>query len=160
VRAVIQRVLRASVAVDGETIASIGPGLLLLVGVEEGDDEATARRIADKCAELRIFSDEDGRFNLSLLDAGGAALVVSQFTLLADLRRGRRPSFDAAARPATAEPLVAAFAAQLASLGVATQTGRFGAGMDVELVNHGPVTIVLDSAELDRPRRSDRAHTQ
>ena len=152
-KAVIQRVACASVAVDGETIASIGPGLLLLVGVAEGDDEAEAKRIAGKCAELRIFSDDDGRFNLSLLDTGGEALVVSQFTLFADVRRGRRPSFDAAARSETAEPLVGEFAAELRRLGVTTQTGRFGAKMRVELVNDGPVTIVIDSAELDRPRR-------
>ena len=152
-KAVIQRVACASVAVDGETIASIGPGLLLLVGVAEGDDEAEAKRIAGKCAELRIFSDDDGRFNPSLLDTGGEALLVSQFTLFADIRRGRRPSFDAAARPETAEPLVGAFAAELRRLGVATQTGRFGAKMTIELLNDGPVTIVIDSAELDRPRR-------
>ena len=152
-KAVIQRVARASVSVEGESVASIGPGLLLLVGVADGDDEAEAKRIAGKCAELRIFSDDDGRFNLSLLDTGGEALVVSQFTLFADVRRGRRPSFDAAARPETAEPLVGEFAAELRRLGVATQTGRFGAKMRVELVNDGPVTIVIDSAELDRPRR-------
>jgi D-tyrosyl-tRNA(Tyr) deacylase len=152
-KAVIQRVACASVAVDGETIASIGPGLLLLVGVAEGDDEAEAKRIAGKCAELRIFSDDDGRFNLSLLDTGGEALVVSQFTLFADVRRGRRPSFDAAARPETAEPLVGEFAAELRRLGVATQTGRFGAKMTVELVNDGPVTVIVDSADLDSPRR-------
>jgi D-tyrosyl-tRNA(Tyr) deacylase len=152
-KAVIQRVACASVAVDGETIASIGPGLLLLVGVAEGDDEAEAKRIAGKCAELRIFSDDDGRFNPSLLDTGGEALLVSQFTLFADIRRGRRPSFDAAARPETAEPLVGAFAAELRRLGVATQTGRFGAKMTVELVNDGPVTVIVDSADLDSPRR-------
>ena len=151
-KVVLQRVAGASVAVDGETVASIGPGLLLLVGIADGDDEAEARRIAGKCAEMRIFSD-DGRFNLSLIDTGGEALVVSQFTLLADVRRGRRPSFDTAARPETAEPLVAAFAEELRRLGVETQTGRFGAKMSVDLVNDGPVTIVIGSADLDRPRR-------
>jgi D-tyrosyl-tRNA(Tyr) deacylase len=152
-RVVVQRVARAAVSVDGESVASIGPGLLVLVGVGEGDDEAEAKRIAGKCAELRIFSDDGGRFNLSLLDTGGEALVVSQFTLFADVRRGRRPSFAAAARSETAEPLVEAFAEELRRLGVATQTGRFGAKMSVELVNDGPVTIIIDSAELDRPRR-------
>ncbi len=150
---VLQRVVGASVSVDGEAIASIGPGLLLLVGVADGDDEAESRRIAGKCAEMRIFSDDDGRFNLSLLDTGGEALVVSQFTLLADVRRGRRPSFDAAAPPEAAEPLVAAFAGELRRRGVETRTGRFGARMSVDLVNDGPVTIVVASADLDRPRR-------
>jgi D-tyrosyl-tRNA(Tyr) deacylase len=152
-RVVLQRVTSASVSVDGEEVASIGPGLLLLVGVADGDDEAEARRMAGKCAEMRIFSDDEGRFNLSLLEAGGEALVVSQFTLLGDVRRGRRPSFDGAARPEAAEPLVEAFADEMRRLGVATQTGRFGAKMAVALVNDGPVTIIIDSAELDRPRR-------
>jgi D-tyrosyl-tRNA(Tyr) deacylase len=153
-RTVLQRVAAASVTVDGETVASIGPGLLILAGIAEGDDEAEVRRIASKCAELRIFSDAAGRFNLSLLDAGGEALVVSQFTLLADVRRGRRPSFSAAARPEQAEPLVEAFAEELRRLGVATQTGRFGAKMAVGLVNDGPVTVSIDSADLEQPRRS------
>jgi D-tyrosyl-tRNA(Tyr) deacylase len=153
-KVVLQRVAGASVTVDGETVASIGPGLLLLVGVADGDDGAEARRLAGRCAEMRIFSDGEGRFNLSLLDTGGEALVVSQFTLLADVRRGRRPSFGAAARPEEAEPLVEAFADELRSLGVETKTGRFGAKMSVDLVNDGPVTIVIDSADLDRPRRA------
>jgi D-tyrosyl-tRNA(Tyr) deacylase len=153
-RVVLQRLSHASVTVDGEPIASIGAGLLLLVGAEAGDDTAEAQRLATKCAELRIFRDEAGKFNRSLLDVGGEALVVSQFTLLADVRKGRRPSFVRAAAPELAEPLVAAFAQCLRDLGVATQTGRFGAHMDVELVNDGPVTIVIDSADLDRPRRS------
>jgi D-tyrosyl-tRNA(Tyr) deacylase len=153
VRVVLQRVAHASVCVDGETVGTIGPGLLLLVGIADGDDEAEARRIAGKCAEMRIFPDDEGRFNLSLLETGGEALVVSQFTLLADVRRGRRPSFDAAARPEVAEPLVEAFAEELRRLGVGTRTGRFGAKMAVELVNDGPVTVVVDSVELDRPRR-------
>jgi D-aminoacyl-tRNA deacylase len=153
-RIVLQRVSHASVTVDGEPVASIGPGLLLLIGAENGDDTAEAQRLASKCAELRIFRDDAGKFNRSLLDVGGEALVVSQFTLLADVRKGRRPSFVRAAAPELAEPLVAAFAQFLRDLGVATQTGRFGAHMDVELVNDGPVTIVIDSAELDRPRRS------
>jgi D-tyrosyl-tRNA(Tyr) deacylase len=152
-RVVVQRVALASVSVDGEVIASIGRGLLLLVGVAEGDDEAEALRLAHKCADLRIFSEEDGRFNLSVIDITGEALVVSQFTLLADTRRGRRPSFTDAAAPEIAEPLVVAFAAALRETGVRTQTGRFGAKMAVELVNEGPVTIVLDGAEIKRPRR-------
>jgi D-aminoacyl-tRNA deacylase len=155
VRIVLQRVTRASVTVDGETVGSIQSGLLLLVGVADGDTEDDARRLAQKCAEMRIFSDDAGRFNLSLLDAGGEALVVSQFTLLADTRRGRRPSFEAAAPPDIAEPIVEAFATAMRQAGVHVATGRFGAKMDVELVNDGPVTIVVDSAELERPRRSN-----
>jgi len=133
------------VSVEGESVASIGRGLLLLVGAAQGDGDAEARRLARKCAEMRIFSDDEGRFNLSLLDIGGEALVVSQFTLLADARRGRRPSFVAAAPPEAAEPLVRAFAEALQDAGLAVQTGRFGAKMQVELVNDGPVTIIVDS---------------
>jgi D-aminoacyl-tRNA deacylase len=152
-RVVIQRVSRAAVTVDGETVASIGPGLVALVGVAEGDGEEEALRLARKCSESRIFADEEGKFNLSLLDVGGEALVVSQFTLLADVRKGRRPSFVAAAAPESAEPLVEAFARAMGEAGVPTQTGRFGAMMAVELVNDGPVTIVLDSETFERPRR-------
>ena len=152
-RVVIQRVSRARVTVDGEAVASIGRGLLVLVGVADGDGEEEALRLARKCAELRIFADAEGKFNLSLLDVEGEALVVSQFTLLADTRKGRRPSFVGAAAPESAEPLVAAFAQAMREAGVQTQTGRFGARMAVELVNDGPVTIVLDSGELERPRR-------
>lgn len=152
-RVVIQRVTRASVTVDGETVGAIGPGLLLLVGVADGDDEATTRRIARKCAELRLFPDDDGRFDRSLLDTGGEALVVSQFTLLADVRKGRRPSFTAAAAPDVAAPLCDAFADELRALGVTVATGKFGAKMQVELVNDGPVTVIVDSNDLDRPRR-------
>ena len=152
-RIVIQRVSEASVAVDGERIAGIGPGLLLLVGVAAADDEADARKLAHKCAEMRIFSDGEGRFNLSLLDVAGAALVVSQFTLLADVRRGRRPSFEEAARPEDAQPIFGAFVDELAHLGVDAETGRFGAKMQVTLINEGPVTIVLDSGDLKQPRR-------
>lgn len=153
-RVVVQRVSRASVAVGGEGVAAVGRGLLLLVGVAEGDDQAEARRMAGKCADMRIFPDDEGRFNLSVTDVDGEALVVSQFTLLADVRRGRRPSFTGAAAPKVAEPLVEAFAGALRDAGVPAQTGRFGAKMQVELVNDGPVTIVLDSADLDRPRRA------
>ena len=147
-RVVIQRVSRASVTVGGEDMAAIGRGLLLLVGVAQGDGEVEARRLATKTAELRIFPDAEGKFNLSLLDVGGEALVVSQFTLLANARKGRRPSFTDAAPPQLAEPLVVAFAEALREAGVPTQTGRFGARMEVALVNDGPVTIVLDSREL------------
>jgi D-tyrosyl-tRNA(Tyr) deacylase len=151
-RIVLQRVSRASVTVDGAVIASIGPGLLALVGVAEGDDGAGAERMAHKCAEMRIFA-ADGKFDRSLIDINGEALVVSQFTLLADTRKGRRPSFIAAAPPEVAAPMVDAFAAALRTLGVRVAEGRFGAKMEVELVNEGPVTIVLDSDDLDRPRR-------
>lgn len=153
-RAVIQRVSRAAVNVDGEPIASIGYGLLVLVGAADGDDEDTARKLALKCAEMRIFPDDEGRFNRSLIDVGGEALVVSQFTLIADVRKGRRPSFVGAAPPGVAAPLVDAFARALRDAGVETQTGRFGAMMQVELVNDGPVTIVLDSEVFERPRRA------
>lgn len=151
-RVVIQRVSSASVTVDGEPVGAIEGGLLLLVGVGEGDTEADARRLAVKCAEMRVFSDAEGRFNHSLIDTGGEALVVSQFTLLADVRRGRRPSFTAAAVPEVAEPIVAAFAQAMREVGVRVEMGRFGARMQVELVNEGPVTIIVDSHALDRPR--------
>jgi D-tyrosyl-tRNA(Tyr) deacylase len=153
-RVVLQRVSRAAVRVDGVEIAAIGDGLVMLVGVADGDDAAEAERLAEKCADMRIFADDEGRFNRSLIDTGGAALVVSQFTLLADVRRGRRPGFSAAARPEVAEPLVGAFAAMLEGRGLAVSTGRFGAMMEVDLVNDGPVTIIVDSADLDRPRRA------
>lgn len=152
-RVVIQRVSRASVSVDGETISSIGRGLLALVGAAAGDDAEMAGKLATKCAEMRIFADDDGKFNRSLIDVGGEVLVVSQFTLIADVRKGRRPSFVGAAAPEVAEPLVEAFAKAMREAGVATQTGRFGAKMEVELVNDGPVTIVVDSEVFERPRR-------
>lgn len=152
-RAVLQRVTRAAVRVERETIASIGPGLLVLLGVAAGDGPEEARRLAQKTADLRIFGDESSHFSRSLLETGGAALVVSQFTLLADARKGRRPSFTAAAPPDEAAALIDAYAAALRELGVPVETGRFGAHMAVELENDGPVTIVLDTAELDRPRR-------
>lgn len=152
-RIIIQRVARASVTVGDETVGAIGPGLLLLVGVADGDDAGRARQLAQKCAEMRLFPDEDGRFDRSLLDTGGQALVVSQFTLLADVRKGRRPGFTKAAAPEAAEPLVDAFAAALRGLGVEVATGRFGAMMRVELVNDGPVTVIVGSDDLERPRR-------
>jgi len=135
-------------------VGAIGLGLLVLLGVGHGDTEEDALTLADKTAHLRIFSDEQGRFNLSALDVGGAVLVVSQFTLLADVRRGRRPSFAAAAVPEAAEPLVAAFASAMQEAGARVQSGRFGARMQVELVNDGPVTIVIDDQEMERPRRN------
>lgn len=144
-RAVIQRVTQARVTVDGETIGSIGPGVLVYVGVTQGDGADTAAWLADKAARLRIHSDEEGRMNRSLLDSGGSALVVSQFTLLADTRRGRRPSFFDAAAPEEAEPLVEMVVDGLRALGVEVAGGRFGATMAVDSVNDGPVTIVLDS---------------
>ena len=152
-RVVLQRVSRAAVRVDGETVGEIGAGLLALVGVAEGDDEAIADRVAAKAAGLRIFSDAEGRFNESVADLGGAVLVVSQFTLISDLRKGRRPSFTGAARPELAEPLVERFAQQLESAGLPVARGVFGAMMEVELVNDGPFTVVIDSGELERPRR-------
>jgi D-tyrosyl-tRNA(Tyr) deacylase len=153
VRVVLQRVSRASVSVGGETVGAIGRGVVLLTGIAHGDDAQTVRELARKCAGLRVFPDDDGKFDRSLIDVGGEALVVSQFTLLADTRRGRRPGFTAAAPPDEAARLVEAFAAALRETGVRVATGRFGALMQVELVNDGPATIILDSAELDRPRR-------
>jgi D-tyrosyl-tRNA(Tyr) deacylase len=140
VRAVVQRVSRARVAPGGE----IGPGLCVLVGVAASDDEATADRLAGKVARLRVFEDADGRFDRSLLDTGGEALVVSQFTLIADTRKGNRPSFAAAARPEHARPLYERFAFALCALGIPVGTGVFGARMELELVNDGPVTLVLE----------------
>jgi D-tyrosyl-tRNA(Tyr) deacylase len=153
-RLVLQRVTHAAVRVDGETVGEIGAGLLILVGVGEGDSEDNAQRLATKTAELRIFRDDEGRFNRSLLETGGQALVVSQFTLYADTRRGRRPGFSAAARPEIAEPIVEAYAQALESQGLRVSRGRFGAMMQVELVNDGPVTIIIDSADLERPRHA------
>ena len=138
-RAVVQRVLRAEVRPGGR----IGPGLAVLLGVAAGDDAGAAERLAGKVARLRVFEDEEGRFDRSLLDTGGAALVVSQFTLIADTRRGNRPSFSEAARPEQAKPLYEAFCGALRELAVPVETGVFGARMELELVNDGPVTIVL-----------------
>ena len=143
-RAVVQRVARASVTVDGEVVGACGRGLLVLVGARHEDTSDAAVRLAGKIARLRIFENEEGRFDRSLLDVGGEALVVSQFTLYGETTKGNRPSFTSAAPPDEAEPLVDLVAAELASLGVPTATGRFGARMQVELVNDGPVTIVLD----------------
>ena len=143
-RAVVQRVSRAAVRVDGEVVGSCGPGLLVLVGAGDDDTLETAARLAGKIARLRIFPDDAGRFDRSLIDTGGEALVVSQFTLIADTRKGNRPSFTGAAAPARAEPLVDAVVEALRGDGIRVETGLFGAMMEVELVNDGPVTIVLD----------------
>jgi D-tyrosyl-tRNA(Tyr) deacylase len=144
-RAVVQRVSRASVSVDGRRRAAVGPGLLVLLGVAREDDAAAADRLAGRVARLRIFENAEGRFDRSVLDTGGAALVVSQFTLIADTARGNRPSFTAAAPPEHAEPLYERFAEALRAEGVRVQRGVFGANMEVALVNDGPVTIVLDA---------------
>lgn len=145
-RAVIQRVSEASVTVDGQVVGRIGRGLLVLLGVGQGDGAAEAALLAEKIANMRIFADEAGRFNRSAIEAGGAALVVSQFTLYADTRRGRRPGFSAAAAPELAAPLVERFADELRARGLLVANGVFGAHMQVALVNDGPVTITLDSA--------------
>src|SRR5574341_641788 len=143
-RTVIQRVSRGSVTVDGKRVSEIGRGLVILVGVGKGDGEAQADWLAEKIANLRIFEDEAGKMNRSVLDVGGSALVVSQFTLYADTQKGRRPSFIDAALPDQAEPLVAHFAKRLQFYGVPIQTGVFRAHMRVEIHNDGPVTIVLE----------------
>ena len=143
-RAVVQRVREASVSVAGEVTASIGLGVLVLLGVADTDTPAEAERLAGKVARLRIFENKAGRFDRSLLDTSGGALVVSQFTLIADSKKGTRPDFSQAARPEVAEPLYEHFCQALHDLGVHVETGVFGAKMEVELVNDGPVTIVLD----------------
>lgn len=147
-RALLQRVRRAEVRVAGAPVGRIGPGLLVLLGVGRDDGEGEAAALARKTARLRIFEDADGKMNASLLDVGGAALVVSQFTLYADARRGNRPGFTAAAPPARADALYRSYADALAGHGVPVETGTFQARMEVELVNDGPVTIWLDSREL------------
>ena len=152
-RLVIQRVARATCRVDGEITGEISQGLLVLVGVAAGDEPDESQRMAAKTAELRIFNDEQGRFERSLTDVGGGALVISEFTLIADVRKGRRPSFNGAARPSDARPVYEAYGKALSALGVKVEYGRFGTHMDIDLINDGPVTIVIDSADLDRPRR-------
>ena len=144
-RAVVQRVSQARVLVDGDVVGEIGAGLCVLFGVAREDGEEDANRLADKIAKLRIFENEDGKFDRSLLDVDGAVLAVSQFTLIADTGKGNRPSFTDAARPEEAEPLYDSFCEALRAQGVDVATGRFGARMAVELVNDGPVTIVLDT---------------
>jgi D-aminoacyl-tRNA deacylase len=144
-RAVVQRVSKGRVTVEGRAVAEIGRGLVILVGVGPGDTPAQARALAEKIAHLRIFEDEQGKMNRSVLEAGGEAIVVSQFTLYADTRKGRRPSFTGAALPGLAAPLVEQFAGALRNLGLPAQTGEFGAHMLVEIANDGPVTILIEA---------------
>lgn len=149
-RALVQRVSEASVTIAGEIVAEIGPGLCVLVGVTHGDGEEQADKLAQKLARLRIFPDEEQKMNRSVLDVGGAVLVVSQFTLYADTRSGNRPGYGAAALPEVAEPLIGRLVDRFTEAGLAVGTGRFGADMDVRLVNRGPVTITLDVDAPDR----------
>ena len=149
-RAIVQRVSRASVTVDSQVVGAIGRGFLVLLGVTHDDGRTEADWLARKIAGLRIFEDDAGKMNLGLADVGGAALVVSQFTLYGDARKGRRPDFIQAARPEVAEPLIEYFVAQLRGQGLAVETGRFRAMMDVALVNEGPVTLWLDTADVMR----------
>ena len=143
-RALIQRVISAKVSVEGETVAEIGHGLVILIGIGQGDSEEQSRFLAEKIATLRIFEDSDSKFNLSILDVCGSAIVVSQFTLYGDAHKGRRPSFSEAAKPELAEPLVEKFTGFLRACGVPSETGIFGAHMLVEIENDGPVTIWLE----------------
>jgi D-aminoacyl-tRNA deacylase len=154
-RAVIQRAARGRVMIDGAEVGALdpAPGVVVLLGVGPDDSAAEARLLAEKVAGMRIFADDAGKINRSLLEVGGGALVVSQFTLYADVRRGRRPGFTTAAPPEVAAPLVERFAAELRSLGVPVQGGRFGADMAVELVNDGPFTLVLDTDLWAAPSR-------
>lgn len=152
-RALVQRVTRASVDVGDERVASIGRGYLVLLGVTDGDGEAEATSLAKKVAGLRLFEDEDGKMNLGLLEVGGEMLCVSQFTLYADVRKGRRPSFAASAPAEVARPLYEAFCAAVETEGITCKRGRFQEHMAVELTNDGPVTLMIDTAELERPRR-------
>lgn len=147
-RAVVQRVTEAAVTVDGHTVGAIGQGLLVLLGIEENDDLEDVAYIVDKVAYLRIFPDEDSRMNRSILESGGEILIISQFTLYGDCRRGRRPSFTAAAKPERAVPLYESVVEQLRAQGLRVKTGVFGAHMMVSLTNDGPVTILLDSSKL------------
>lgn len=150
-KAVVQRVRRAAVRVDGAVVGECGAGALVLLGVMKGDTRADAERLAERIARFRFFQDAEGRMNESLLDQGGGALVVSQFTLAADGRKGRRPSFDRALSPDEAEPLYEHFVAHLRGLGPGVETGVFGARMEVELTNDGPVTFVLDEPPAPAP---------
>lgn len=144
-RAVLQRVKKASVTIAGEVVAAIDKGMLILLGVDDEDTETDARELARKCADLRIFEDSEGKMNLGCLEVGGEVIVVSQFTLIADVRKGRRPSFVQAARPEQAIPLYEQFCALLRQHGLKVQTGQFGAEMLVEIHNDGPVTIILET---------------
>jgi len=147
-RALLQRVHGASVTVGGTEISRIGHGLLILLGVADGDTEAEIGKLAKKCAELRIFQDEQGKMNLSVMDMKGEALVVSQFTLHANCKKGRRPSFEKSANPELANKLYEIFCDELATYGIGIKRGEFAAMMNVDLINHGPVTIMLDTDEL------------
>ena len=159
-RLLIQRVSSGSVSVEEEVIAKIGHGFVILLGVKRGDNDDDAQLLANRCVTLRVFDDEERLMNRSLCDVRGSILVISQFTLLANCRKGRRPSFTEAAPPDEANRLVQVFVTALESLGVQVETGRFGARMEVELINDGPVTVTLDTDELRRSRRSrGREHT-
>lgn len=149
-RALLQRVSRASVVVEGQVVGAIGHGYLILLGIGQGDSEAQVQTLVEKIVHLRVFEDDEGKMNRSLLDIGGEVLVISQFTLYADVRKGRRPSFTNAAPPALAEPLVERFKAALSTYNLKVEGGVFGAHMEVELLNDGPVTIWLDSEQLQR----------
>lgn len=144
-RLLIQRAAKGSVSIDGKTVGRTGKGLVVLVGVTHTDTEADAEYLANKCVNLRIFTDENGKMNLSLLDIGGGILAISQFTLYGDCVKGRRPGFDLAARPELAEPLYEKFVELVRNMGVSVETGRFGADMMVEIHNDGPVTFLLES---------------
>ena len=146
-RAIVQRVTAASVTVAGELVSRIGPGLVLLVGVRHGDNLAAARWLAEKVAHLRIFADDDSKFNRSVLDVGGGILLISQFTVYGDCRKGRRPNFTAAAPPDVAAPLLDTLAEELRNRGLPVETGEFGAMMQVALTNDGPVTVLVDTPE-------------
>jgi len=146
-RAVVQRVSEAAVRVEGQCVGRVGRGLLVLLGLAEGDTDADLELLAGKLPVLRVFDDAEGKLNLSLVDVGGGVLVVSQFTLLADTKKGRRPSYTRAMRPEAAAPMVDAFAARLRAQGLHVEQGRFGAHMEVSLVNDGPVTLVLDTRQ-------------
>ena len=152
-RALVQRVASASVEIDGEQTSSIGPGLVVLLGVAEGDEESDAKYLVEKTVNLRIFADDNNRFNRSALDTGAELLVVSQFTLYADTRKGRRPDFTSAAPPEQAERLYEHAVRLFEGAGLKVATGRFQAYMQVHLQNDGPVTLMLDSADRQRPRR-------
>ena len=152
-RAVVQRVSEASVSIAGKTVGAIGKGFLILLGITGDDTPELCAYLAEKCAGLRVFTDENDKMNLSLQDVAGEVLVVSQFTLYGDCRKGKRPSFIAAARPETAIPLYARFVAELRDHDLHVETGEFGAYMEVESLNDGPFTLIVDSADLDAPKK-------
>ncbi len=156
-RALVQRVSHASVTTDGETVGEIGPGLVVFIGISRHDGDAESRFVVDKTVNLRVFPDDEGRFDRSALDISAQLLVVSQFTLYGDTRKGRRPSFTEAASPEQAEALFGATVEMYRATGLKVETGRFQAHMMVEIHNDGPVTIMLDSADRERPRRGGKA---